>query len=1065
MLAELLQSCTSASLLAAIVGLLVLHLFCSSCNPQGKKREPPGPKPLPLLGNLLQVDLKRLDSSLLDLSKKYGPVFTVWLGLKRVVVLAGYRTVKQALVNNAEEFGDREVTPIFYDFNKGHGILFSNGDSWKEMRRFALTTLRDFGMGKRISEGKIIEECRFLIEEFEQYEGKAFDNTQAICYATSNIISAIMFGKRFEYKDPVFQAMVERDHESIRLTGSAPILIYNMFPWLGPFLKNWRDLMKNVEADKQDTQSIIADLKETLNPDMCRCFVDAFLTRKRNLEESQIKDSHYHDDNLIYSVINLFAAGTDTTGNTLQWCLLFMAKYPHIQDQVQEELSRVVGSRQVRVEDRKNLPYTDAVIHETQRLANIVPMAIPHKTSRDVTFQGYFIKEGTTVFPLLTSVLYDEGEWESPLTFNPSHFLDKDGTFMRRDAFMPFSAGRRMCPGEGLAKMELFLFFTSLLQRFRFTPPPGATEDELDLTPMVGFTLTPSPHELCALSHRCGALVHNSTSGKFTLLIATCNYLVKSHSGTVSGAVWCNVLGGFCSFNRRQLPGDSEIMLEDLFQSSASASLLAAFVVLLVLHFYSSFSSPDDREPPGPAPLPLLGNLLQLDLKRPHMTLLELSKKYGSVFTVYFGPKKVVILAGYKTVKQALVHHAVEFGEREIFPIANELNGSYKDKGGILFANGESWKEMRRFALSTLRDFGMGKKAAEEKIIEETQYLIKEFEKHEGKPFVATKLVNNAVSNIICSIVYGSRFNYSDPEFTSMVSRANENVRLSGSPSIQLYNVFPWMGKLASNRTLLKRNVAGNRGQIQQLIKRLQETLNTQMCRGFVDSFLAHRQKLEDSGNANPYYSDENLVSTVGNLFVAGTDTTATTLRWGLLLMAKYPQIQHQVQEELSMVVGSRQVRVEDRKNLPFADAVIHEIQRLANILPISLPHVTSTDVTFQGYFIKKGTTVYPLLASVLWDESEWESPRTFNPAHFLDKDGKFVKRDAFMPFSAGRRVCLGESLAKMELFLFFTTLLQRFRFTPPPGVSEDELDLTPAVGFTINPSPHELCAVSREEF
>nr|XP_046270081.1 cytochrome P450 2K1-like isoform X2 [Scatophagus argus] len=459
------------SLLGAIFGLLVLHLIYSSFSSQNKRREPPGPKPLPLLGNLLQVDLKRLDRSLFDLSKKYGPVFTVYLGLKKVVVLAGYRTIKQALVNHAEEFGDREVTPIFYDFNKEHGILFSNGDSWKEMRRFALTTLRDFGMGKRLSERKILEECHYLTEEFEQYEGKAFDNTQAICYASSNIISAIMFGKRFEYKDPVFQAMVEKDHESIRLTGSASILIYNMFPWLGPFLKNWRDLMKNVEENKEKMKSIIADLKETLNPEVCRCFVDTFLT-----------------------------PGTDTTGNTLQWCLLFMAKYPRVQDQVQEELSRVVGRRQVRVEDRKYLPYTDAVIHESQRLANIVPMAIPHKTSQDVNYKGYFIQQGTTVFPLLTSVLYDESEWESPNTFNPSHFLDKEGKFIRRDAFMPFSAGRRACLGESLARMEIFLFFTSLLQRFRFTPPPGVTEDELDLTPVVGFILTPSHHELCAVS-------------------------------------------------------------------------------------------------------------------------------------------------------------------------------------------------------------------------------------------------------------------------------------------------------------------------------------------------------------------------------------------------------------------------------------------------------------------------------------------------------------------------------------------------------------------------------------
>ncbi|TNN68837.1 Cytochrome P450 2K1 [Liparis tanakae] len=170
-------------------------------------------------------------------------------------------------------------------------------------------------------------------------------------------------------------------------------------------------------------------------------------------------------------------------------------------------------------------------------------------------------------------------------------------------------------------------------------------------------------------------------------------------------------------------------------------------------------------------------------------------------------------------------------------------------------------------------------------------------------------------------------------------------------------------------------------------------------------------------------------------------------------LIKVFESHEDQVQAELSRVVGSRQVRAEDRMSLPFTDAVIHETQRFANILPISLPHITSTD----------GTPVIPLLTSVLWDESEWEKPNTFHPAHFLDKDGKFVKRDAFMPFSAGRRACLGESLARMELFLFFTSFLQRFRFTPPPGVKEEDLDLSPALGFTLQPTSHELCAISRQ--
>lgn len=498
--------------------------------------------------------------------------------------------------------------------------------------------------------------------------------------------------------------------------------------------------------------------------------------------------------------------------------------------------------------------------------------------------------------------------------------------------------------------------------------------------------------------------------------------------------------------------------MENLFLLSPSTTtLLGTFGILLVLYVFFPNVDHQRKEPPGPRALPVLGNLLQVDLKSLHTSLFELSKKYGSVFKVYFGPQKFVILAGYKTVKQALVNYAVEFGDRHINPVGNLLGQ------GVLFANGELWKEMRRFALSNLRDYGMGKKESEEKIIEEIQYLIKVFESHEGKPFNVTKSINYAVSNIISSIIYGSRFDYSDEEFKQMVNRANDTVRLSGTPSVQLYNLYPRIFQWASNRMRLSKNIAENQKQIRHLIGQSQETLNAQMCRGFVDSFLAHKQKLEDSGTTESYYTIDVLVPTVGNLFAAGTDTTGTTLRWGLLFMARYPQIQDQVQAELSRVVGSRQVRAEDRLSLPFSDAVIHETQRFANILPISLPHITSTDVTFQGFFIKKGTPVIPLLTSVLWDESEWEKPNTFHPAHFLDKDGKFVKRDAFMPFSAGRRACLGESLARMELFLFFTSFLQRFHFTPPPGVKEEDLDLSSAVGFTRQPTTHELCAVIHE--
>ncbi|KAL7860977.1 hypothetical protein AOLI_G00173260 [Acnodon oligacanthus] len=487
-------------LCVVLVSLLVVYLLSSDS--QQAWEEPPGPKPLPILGNILELDLNRPYLSLLSMSKQYGSVFTVYFGPKKVVVLAGYQTVKQALVNRAEEFGDRDINPIFYDFCKGYGILFSNGENWKEMRRFCLTTLREFGMGKRGSEEKIIEETCYLREVFEQFQGKPFDTTQPVNYAVSNIISAIVYGRRFEYNDPLFKDMVHRANEIIKLTGSASIQLYNMFPWLHCFLKNWKLIMINYKQDLKEVNKLVDGLQKTMNPQDCRGLVDCFLVRKQNAEKFGEKNTLYHEKNLLYTISNLFAAGTDTTGTTLRWGLLLMAKYPHVQDRVQEEIDQVVGDHQPVMEDRKNLPYTDAVIHEVQRLANIVPMSLPHTTACDVHFQGFFIKKGTCVLPLLTSVLREEYEWESPNTFNPAHFLDEQGQFVKREAFMPFSAGRRVCLGESLARMELFLFFTSLLQHFHFTPPPGVSEDQLDLTPAVGFTLNPSPHKLCAISRR-----------------------------------------------------------------------------------------------------------------------------------------------------------------------------------------------------------------------------------------------------------------------------------------------------------------------------------------------------------------------------------------------------------------------------------------------------------------------------------------------------------------------------------------------------------------------------------
>ncbi|PIO40258.1 hypothetical protein AB205_0034100, partial [Aquarana catesbeiana] len=315
-----------------------------------------------------------------------------------------------------------------------------------------------------------------------------------------------------------------------------------------------------------------------------------------------------------------------------------------------------------------------------------------------------------------------------------------------------------------------------------------------------------------------------------------------------------------------------------------------------------------------------------------------------------------------------------------------------------------------------------------------------------------------AVSNVICSIIFGERFDYNDPVFKNLVRIMDENTKLLGSHKVMLYNFFPRIATLLGAHRQTVQNYDELIEYILKRIKHQRQVFDTNAISGFIDAYLLKQE--QESAKTEKIFDDENLVCSILDLFEAGTETTSTTLRWSMLLMMKYPEIQTKVQEEIRTQIKQGQLpTVDDRRNMPYTEAVIHEIQRFVNLLPLNVSHKTSNDVYFRGYCIPKGTDVIPFLTSVLYDKTQWETPYEFNPNHFLDEGRKFVKRDAFMPFSAGKRMCVGESLARTELFLFFTGLLQSFTFYPPPGVSREDINLRSDIGFLSFPLPHLLCA------
>ncbi|XP_049630554.1 cytochrome P450 2J2-like [Suncus etruscus] len=458
--------------------------------------------------------------------------------------------------------------------------------------------------------------------------------------------------------------------------------------------------------------------------------------------------------------------------------------------------------------------------------------------------------------------------------------------------------------------------------------------------------------------------------------------------------------------------------------------------------------------PPGPPRLPILGNFFHVDFENSHLQVQQMVKKYGNVISLDFGDMYIVLLTGLHLIKEALVHKDQHFINRPMTAIRER---AFK-KNGLIFSNGQIWKEQRRFTLTTLRNFGLGKKGLEERIQEEAYYLVQFIKEENGQPFDPHFKINNAVSNIICSVTFGERFEYQDEKFQELLRTLDEVICLEASAWCQFYNMLPRIIDLlpGPHRTLFK-GWENLKLFVAEMIENHRRDWNPNETRDFIDAFFKEMEK--HKGEIVSSFNEENLICTTLDLFFAGTETTSTTLRWALLYMALYPDIQENVHAEIDRVIGQAQhPSMALRESMPYTHAVVHEVLRIGNIIPLNVPREVAADTNMGEYHLKKGTMILTNLTALHSDPAQWATPDTFNPEHFLE-NGQFKKREDFLPFSIGKRACLGEQLARTELFIFFTALLQKFTFRPPDN---EKLTQKFRMGLTIAPVKYRICAVPR---
>ncbi|XP_007533755.1 cytochrome P450 2E1 isoform X1 [Erinaceus europaeus] len=486
-----------------------------------------------------------------------------------------------------------------------------------------------------------------------------------------------------------------------------------------------------------------------------------------------------------------------------------------------------------------------------------------------------------------------------------------------------------------------------------------------------------------------------------------------------------------------------------------TVALLAWVATLLLISIWKQIYS-SWRLPPGPFPLPIVGNIFQLDLRNIPQSFGKLAERFGPVFTVYLGPRRVVVIHGYKAVREVLLNYKNEFsGRGEIFAFQE-----HKDRG-VIFNNGPTWRDTRRFALTTLRDYGMGKEGNEQRIQKEAHFLLDALRKTQGQPFDPTFLIGCGPCNVIADILFRKHFDYDDKMCQRMMHLFNENFYLLSTPWLQLYNnLSSYLRYLPGSHKKVMRNVSEIKEYVLERVKEHHKSLDPNCTRDFTDCLLLEMEKAKQG--PDPGYTLDSIAVTVADLFFAGTETTSTTLRYGLLILMKYPEIEEKLHEEIDRVIGpSRIPAIKDRMEMPYMDAVVHEIQRFIDLVPSNLPHEATRDTVYRGYVIPKGTVVIPTLDSLLYDKQEFPDPEHFKPEHFLNENGKFKYSDYFKAFSAGKRVCVGEGLARMELFLFLSAILQHFDLKSL--VDPQDIDLSPiAIGFGKIPPHYKLCVIPR---
>uniref|UniRef100_A0AAY4DJ54 Uncharacterized protein n=1 Tax=Denticeps clupeoides TaxID=299321 RepID=A0AAY4DJ54_9TELE len=471
-----------------------------------------------------------------------------------------------------------------------------------------------------------------------------------------------------------------------------------------------------------------------------------------------------------------------------------------------------------------------------------------------------------------------------------------------------------------------------------------------------------------------------------------------------------------------------------------TCAFYAAMIFLFILKKKIWAFQTDERNPPSLPSWPIIGSLLSLRSDRaPHVFFQELQEKYGDVYSLMMGSHNVIIVNSHHYAKEVLLKKGKTFAgrPRTVSSIHFLCTKTAWTKLTIAFADySATWKFPPEDCAPGPQHVRDGSASIEQ--TSELRHL------SGARTTGPREALTRAVTNVVCSLCFSSSYKRGDPEFESMLQYSQGIVDTVAKDS--LVDIFPWL-QIFPNEDLriLKECVSVRDKLLETKYREHKADYSDSVQRDLLDALLRAKRSSENNNTSTQGVglTDDHLLMTVGDIFGAGVETTTTVLKWSIVYLVHYPEVGTSSCTDMEMSGTWRcDSNLSDRGNLPYLAATIREVLRIRPVSPLLIPHVAVADTSIGEYAVKKGARVIVNLWSLHHDQREWKNPDLFDPGESRKTEpGCAVPSASYLPFGAGVRVCLGEALAKMELFLFLSWLLHRFTLEMPAGQPLPSLD------------------------